>query len=72
MKLTNKKSEIIKNWLAGSDVSEIASILGYSGDYVRKILNGQRSYNNASGEEIIRLMLRKARSNKSFRTQKAA
>jgi DNA-binding CsgD family transcriptional regulator len=68
MQLTKKKAEIIKNWLAKSDIREIAGILGYSENYVRKILNGKRNYTNLAGEEVIRLALRKARSNKYFRT----
>jgi len=70
MELTERKSEIIKNWLAKSDIKEIAGILGYSESYVRKILDGKRNYTNSAGEEIMRLALRKARANKYFRSLK--
>jgi NADH:ubiquinone oxidoreductase subunit E len=72
MKLTDKKTQIIKNWLTKSDIREVAGILGYSENYVRKIIDGKRTYTNFAGEEITRLVLRKARSNKTFRTQKVA
>lgn len=72
MELTEKKSEIIKNWLTRSDTEEIAGMLGYRSDYVRKVLNGRRSYDSPGGELIIKLALRKARSNKYMRSQKVA
>jgi len=70
MELTKKKTEIIKNWLTKSDIREIAGILGYSENYVRKVIDGKRNYTNLAGEEIMRLALRKARSNKYFRSSK--
>jgi len=73
MKLSNKKSETILNWLTKSDLQEIAGILGYSYGYVRYILKGERTCNNPAGEEIISVALRRARQNKHFRnTSKVA
>ena len=73
MKLTNKKTEIIKSWLTRSDIKEIAGVLGYSENYVRKVINGKRAYTNMAGEEIVRVTLRRAKQNKYFRTiQKVA
>jgi len=70
MYLTEIKSRIIKNWLTKSDIREIAGVLGYSENYVRKVIDGKRNYTNSAGEEIMRLALRKARSNKYFRNYK--
>lgn len=72
MKLTNKKTEIIKSWLTKSDIKEIAGVLGYSENYVRKVINGKRTYTNVAGEEILRVTLRRAKQNKSFRALKVA
>ncbi len=73
MKLSNKKSQTILNWLTKSDIQEIAGVLGYSYGYVRYVLKGQRACNNPAGEEILRVALRRARQNKHFRnSQKVA
>lgn len=72
MVLSKKKSELIKSYLIEGDIREIAGVLGYSKVYVRKILDGKRSYTNAAGREVTRLAIRKARLNKNFRTQKVA
>ena len=72
MKLTEKKSEVILYHLTRSDITEISGILGASRKYVELVLKGQREYNTLKAQEIVRVALRRARMNQSFRTQKAA
>lgn len=72
MKLTAKKSEVILYHLTRSDITEIAGITGASRIYVHYILKGERTINKPLAQEVIRVTLRRAKMNKSFRTLKAA